>query len=319
MAARKKSNTKTVLVTGIAGSLARLTAMDLQQAGYEVVGVDYRAKPADFPRSVEYYQANYNKTRIADVFKRHRPRFVLHLGRVGNLRVRQNKRYDLNVVGSSKIQELSRDLGVSKLIVLSTFHIYGAHPNNHVPISEDEPLRALQTVPKLSDAIQIDSQAVTWTYRHRELQTIVLRPSNVIGPHINNTISTYLRQPNIPTISGFNPMWQFIYETDMVLAIRTAMESDEYGVYNVAAAGALPVVEAVKLTGARSYAIPQALMPLMRRLSPASSQALPSYLVDFLKYPVVVDTGKIERELGYKPRVRISDAIRACVTRMPAY
>lgn len=319
MGARKKVNPKGVLITGIAGSLARLTAVELQSHGYDIVGVDYRRKPTDFPRSIEYHQANYNKTRIADVFKRFRPKYVLHLGRVGNLRVGSNKRYDLNVVGSSKIQELSRDLGVAKLVVLSTFHIYGAHPNNHVPISEDEPLRALQTVPKLSDAIQIDSQAVTWTYRHRKLQTIVLRPTNVIGPHINNTISQYLRLPSIPTIAGFNPMWQFIYETDMVLAIRTAMESDELGVYNLAGEGALPIVEALKLTGGRTYAVPQAMMPVLRRMSPAASHAMPSYLLDFLKYPVVVDTDKIETELGFTPRVRITDAIRSCVTRMPAY
>ena len=41
--------------------------------------------------------------RIADVFRRHKPQVVLHLGRVGNLRVSKDKRFDLNVVGSAKI------------------------------------------------------------------------------------------------------------------------------------------------------------------------------------------------------------------------
>ena len=52
------------------------------------------------------YRANYNKTGIEDVFKRHRFDAVLHLGRVGNLKESIGKRFDLNVVGSQKIMNL---------------------------------------------------------------------------------------------------------------------------------------------------------------------------------------------------------------------
>ena len=95
----------TVLITGIAGSLARLTAMALTQRGDEVIGVDYRRAPRDLPKAVTFYEASYNKRSILDVFRRHKPDAVLHLGRVGNLRVRTSQRFDLNVVGTAKIQE----------------------------------------------------------------------------------------------------------------------------------------------------------------------------------------------------------------------
>ena len=96
-----------VLVTGICGSLAQLCARSLLDQGHEVIGVDYRRARPDIPEGVVFYQANYNKRVIADVFRQHKPQRVLHLGRVGNLKTHANKRFDLNVMGSAKIMELS--------------------------------------------------------------------------------------------------------------------------------------------------------------------------------------------------------------------
>lgn len=308
----------TVIVTGIAGSLARLTALELQRRGDEVIGVDYRAKPDSFPKGILFYRANYNKTRIADVFRRHKPDAVIHLGRVVTRRVDGNKRFDLNVRGSAKISELAVQHGVKNLIVLSTYHIYGAHPHNHVPIFEDEPIRALQTVPELSDAIQLDTQAVTWIYRHRKLRTVVLRASNVVGPHINNTTCRYLRLPQIPYLMGFNPMWQFIHETDLLRAILAVLDSEgKWGAYNVTGRGALPVVEALKLAGAPLVPVPGPLLKMYLRLHPGARPALPGYLIDFLKYPVMISDQRFREEFDFEPQVGVREAIRSSVTRMP--
>src|SRR5689334_10247053 len=133
-----------ILITGIAGGLARRVAELLTAQGHSLAGVDYRETEA-LPPSLSnmiVYKANYNKTAIEDIFKRHSFERVLHLGRVGNLKESMGKRFDLNVVGSQKVMNLCRDTGVRRLIVMSTFHIYGAHPANHTPIHEDEPLRA---------------------------------------------------------------------------------------------------------------------------------------------------------------------------------
>lgn len=306
-----------VLITGIAGSLARLTAMKLADRGDEVIGVDYRQAPRDLPRNITFYEASYNKRSIADVFRRHKPDAVLHLGRVGNLRVHTNRRFDLNVVGTAKIQEECVRHKVKRLVVLSTYHIYGAHPHNHVPILEEEPIRALQTVPQLSDAIQMDSQAVTWTYRHRGLRTIVLRATNVIGPNINNTTSRYLRLRRIPYLAGYNPMWQFIYETDMVRALTLSMDATDRGVFNVAGRGSLPIVEALKETGAPILPVPAPLLKPYVRLDPIARRVMPPYLFDFLRFPVVIGDRRFRDAMGFVPEVGISEAVRACATRIP--
>ncbi|MCB9727367.1 MAG: NAD-dependent epimerase/dehydratase family protein [Deltaproteobacteria bacterium] len=306
-----------VLITGIAGSLAQLAALELMRRGDSVIGVDYRSKPVDLPRGIVFSRASYNKSGIVDLYRRHRPDLVLHLGRVGNLRVRPNQRFDLNVVGSAKIQELSLEYGVKQLVVLSTYHIYGAHPYNHSPILEDEPVRALQTVPELADATQLDGQAVTFAYRHPQLSTIVLRPTNVIGPHINNTTCRYLRARTIPYVSGFNPMWQFLYETDMLRALLAALDSGTSGVFNLTGRGSLPIVEALKLTGGSLLPVPSPLIWPLRRLADGVRSAVPPYLVDFLKYPVIVSDERFRGAFAWEPRIGIPEAIRSTISRMP--
>lgn len=298
----------TILITGIAGSLARLTALRILQDGHRVVGVDYRKKPDSHPNEVPYTQANYNKTRIEDVFRRERPEVVIHLGRVGNLKVHEGKRFDLNVVGSAKVMELSLKYNVKRLLVLSTFHIYGAHHANHIPIYEDEPLRAATRFPQLGDAVQLDNMASQWTYRHPTLRTLVLRPCNVVGPDINNAITRFLRLPRIPHLLGFSPMWQFIHQEDMIDAIHTAWQSDAVGVFNVAGVGAVPLRKALSLTGRRLLPIPAPMASAYVRYFPGM-RPFPPYLIDFFKYPVVISDERFRKHTGFQPRITIRETL----------
>jgi UDP-glucose 4-epimerase len=296
------------LVTGMAGGLSQRVAELLLQGGNTVVGVDYRAvPPLGGPLGdIKIYKANYNKTYIEDVFRYHTFDAVLHLGRVGNLKESQGKRFDLNVVGSQKIMNLCLAHKVARLVVLSTFHIYGAHPANHIPISEDEPLRAGFDFPQLADAIQLDNMASTWVYRHPEVKTVVLRPTNVVGPTIQNTMSRFLRQPRVPHVLGFNPMTQFVNEDDLSRAIIAAGSGGETGVFNVAGPGVLPWRAALELAGAQTFPIPSSMASLYLRLFPSP---FPGYLLNFFKYPCVISDAAFRKAFGWRPEVGLRDTI----------
>ena len=281
----------------------------LHEAGFEVIGIDYRVPPTDLGYPAVTYQANYNKTRIEDIFRRHPPSHVLHLGRVGNLKDKINKRFDLNVVGSRKVMDLSLRYGAERLVVLSTFHIYGAHPANHIPIYEDEPLRAGVEFPQIADAIQLDNQAVTWVYQHPEMKTVILRPTNVVGPRISNAMSQALRAARIPTIMGFDPMTQFVHQSDLVDAVVRMASSDATGVFNVAGLYPIPWRSAVDAVGAAKIPVPAAAAIGYLRVARRISAALPPYLVNFFKYPCVISDEKIRRTLDWQPRVPPEKAV----------
>jgi UDP-glucose 4-epimerase len=302
---------KVALITGIAGGLARLTAAALYQQGFQIVGVDYRpvARALDHPSHL--YQANYNKTKIEDIFRRHPPTHVLHLGRVGNLKQQINKRFDLNVLGSRKVMDLGLRYGAERMVVLSTFHIYGAHPHNHIPIFEDEPLRAGADFPQLADAIQLDNQAISWMYQHQDCPVAVLRPTNVIGPDIENAISTVLRGPRVPVMMGFDPMTQFIHQDDLVSALVAVAQGKAIGVYNVAGDGELPWRRSVETVGSKELPIPSTIASGYLRVAGLFKQMLPPYLLNFLKYPCVISNHALKGTFGWRSRVSIQDGLRS--------
>lgn len=314
------SENRRVLITGIAGGLARRAATMLHERGYEIVGVDYRPHEVlSFP--AQLYRANYNKTKIEDIFRRHPPSIVLHLGRVGNLKQNIDKRFDLNVVGSRKVMDLSVRYGARRLVVLSTFHIYGAHPHNHIPIYEDEPLRAGPEFPQIADAIQLDNQAITWTYQHPELMTAILRPTNVVGPDISNAMSTFLRQPRAPVVMGFDPMTQFVHQEDLAEALVRMAESSARGVFNVAGPHPIPWRTALETLGVQTVPVPSTVAYTYLKLAGLVTRTFPPYLVNFFKYPCVISTKKIEQTLGWSPRWASEDAILDTVRgplRLPA-
>ena len=305
----------TYLITGMAGSLAQLVCKSLLAQGHEVIGVDHRPRPAYLPDSYTYYQGNYNKAGFEDVIRRHRPEVMVHLGRVGNLKMQVGKRFDLNVIGTGKVMELSLKYGVDRLLVLSTFHIYGAHANNHIPIFEDEPLRAGSTFPQIADAVQLDNMAQQWIYRHPKLRTIVLRPCNIIGPDIRNAISRYLRNPRLFYIFGFSPMWQFIHQEDMLSAIVHAHDQNHCGVYNVTGEGALPLVEALELTNAALFPVPDPLATLYLQVQSQILPSFPPYLLNFFKYPCVISDELFRKDFGWAPTVGLTQTIRSTVDR----
>jgi UDP-glucose 4-epimerase len=305
----------TILVTGIAGGLSQRVAKELREGGHEVVGVDYRAVSAGAAASggplagMPIYQANYNKTRIEDVFRRHSFEGVFHLGRVGNLKESMGKRFDLNVVGTQKIMNLCIEKRVTSLVVLSTFHIYGAHAANHTPIYENEPLRAGLDFPQIADAIQLDNMASTWVFQHPDVNVSVLRPTNVVGPTIRNTMSNLLRQARIPYLFGFDPMSQFVHEDDLASAILNVFEQRARGVFNVAGSGVLPFRTALEIVGAQTFPLPYTLAAAYLKAFPS----IPSYLLNFLRYPCVIADTALREATGWHPRISIRETLLSTV------
>lgn len=292
-----------ILITGFGGGLAQRVAELLLDEGHQVRGVDYRPVRPLTGRLAEVpiHQANYNKTAIEDVFRHHPPEVVLHLGRVGNLKESLNKRFDLNVVGSQKIMNLCAQHRVRRLMVLSTFHIYGADPLNHTPIYEEDPVRAGTEFPQLADAIQLDNLATTWVYQHPQCRVVVLRPTNVVGPTIRNAMSNFLRLPTVPHLFGFNPMSQFLHESDLAAAVVAAAHSEATGIFNLAGPDPAPWLTALDLVRAATYPLPSSLTSLFVR----AFSRFPAYLVKFFKYPCVISDQRFRDTFRWQSRVSL--------------
>ncbi len=289
-----------ILVTGAAGSLASVVMRALAPQN-EVVGVDVRPlSPGRELAGPFEHVRRYNQRRMADVFRKHRPDAMLHLGRARATQLSPRKRYDQNVLGTRNLLDLCVLNGVSRVAVLSTFHVYGAHQTNHNLIDEDEPLRAIQTFPEIADSVELDHAATTMLWRHPEVRTIVLRPANIIGPQLNNLMSRLLRLRLCPKLWGYDPLMQFLHETDAARAIVLALRSEQVGVYNVAGEGVVAWSRAIRLARSRPLALPHQLA--YRAAGAFTQRHLPGHMVDYFRYPTVIADRRFREDLGFEPR-----------------
>ena len=301
-----------ILITGASGGLAGIL-VDMLTDDFRLVGVDPRPMPAGRNFPGVFHQVDYTHRRMAEIFRRTKFEALIHLGRIrASDRASANTRYKTNVLGTRNLLDLSRRYGVGRLIVFSTYHVYGAHIHNHVHIREHEPLRASQTFPELVDAIELDHAATTFMWQHREVRTLILRPVNVVGARINNTITQLLRGEVCPKLLGFDPLMQFIHEKDIARALRLSLDAAKSGIYNIMGEGAIPWSKAIELAGAVPLPLPHFLVyPVLGAAQRLTNFPFPKHLVDYFRYPTVVDDAGFQTDFGYKPAVSTVDAIRS--------
>jgi len=294
-----------ILVTGASGAIARLVASALSPK-YEWVGVDPRPCPSENHFPGEFLVADYHGRKLDEVFKKHQFYAVMHLGRIReSQKYSPQYRFQMNVIGTQKLLELCRTHGVKNLVILSTYHVYGAHRLNPLVISEDAPLRASQGFPELSDAVEMDHAATHFMWKAREVRTTILRPTNVIGKHVRNTICSLLRSGICPRVFGFDPLMQFIDEKDLARALILALENPVPGIFNVAGEGVIALSHAIRHAQAMAVPIPPVVTAsLVRILAEVSRIPFPPYLLEFFKYPTIISDDLFRKTFGYQPKVK---------------
>jgi UDP-glucose 4-epimerase len=299
-----------VVVTGIAGNLGRALARQLHLET-TVIGVDRRPF-RDKPKDIEHHQLDLRKARVEDLFRRHRPAALIHLGISHDPRMPFSEAHNFNVVGTQKILDACVRHGVKKVVVLSSANVYGPLPNNSNFLVEETPLMAADRFSGVRDLIELDMYAQSFVWRHPEVETVILRPCNIVGPTVRNAPSNFLRLQRPATVMGFDPMIQLIHEDDVAGALMLALRPGSRGVYNVVGPGEVPLSTILRELGREPVPLPDFLLrPLLRRLFEAGVVSFPPEELDHLQYLCVVDGSRAARELGWSPRHSLRETIRS--------
>jgi UDP-glucose 4-epimerase len=308
MVTRNESHKKKiVLVTGAAGSLARRVIGRLQ-GSCRVIAVDFRHK-VETDAGIPSYRVEYHKRGFEDIFLAHPIDAVIHIGRFFPHEKTRDQRYNANVLGTKHLLDLSRKYGVGQVLIHSTYFVYGASPYNPALLDEDAPLKASEVTQDLVDAVEVESLANIYLWKYPQLNITILRPCNVLGPGVRNSMSLLLSRRVAPVLVGFAPLMQFLHVEDMAAAIESAFQGNRPGIYNVAAEDYIPYPQAVEECGCRKLPIPS-IPPLLPR---AISRMLnwnaffPPYLINYFKYPVILDGRLFCETFGWKPRRTLND------------
>jgi len=220
-----------------------------------------------------------------------------------------------NLIG---LLELASEAEISRLVIVSSAMVYGAWPNNSVPLSEDA---AVRPNPESTFAVhQADAErtALEWADLNPDRQVTILRPTAVASPNASGLIGEALLAAAPIRTRRDDPPQQFVHLDDLATAVATVVQLEDSGVFNVAPDGWLTAREVRDLVGARpTIRLP---IPLPGRLDRYVARRVghqaPTGLLPYTRYPWVVANDRL-RSTGWVPRYGNDQVFVAADAGMP--
>jgi UDP-glucose 4-epimerase len=294
-----------VLITGVSRYLGLRLAKRLATEGVEsLVGVDLE-EPEDSIPGLDFIRADICSPLIARVVDTTRVDTIVHTnissrsGRWGN----RSHMKESNVVGTMQLLAAAqRSRRVTRVVVKSSAAVYGSLPGEPSLVTEQHSARTPELSGYGRDCAEAETFARDFGRRRPDVQLIILRTQNVIGPTVDTSIARYLSLPVVPIALGFDPRVQLLHEDDAVTALHTALVTDERGIFNIAGDGTIYLSQAVRALG-------RVPMPLLLPVAHGVALALRrGGVIDFpvdqlpvLLYGRVLDTRRAKELLGYAP------------------
>jgi UDP-glucose 4-epimerase len=297
-----------VIVTGACGRLGRMLVRALHRE-MPVLALD-RREAIGFPEDVEHHALDLRSKRVREMFRRE-VRALVHLGVMHDPARSAEEHHTFNVLAAQQLFECAEQFRVPKVVVLSSANVYGPRPDNPQLLAEDAPLLAGGRFSDIRDLVELDMSAQSFLWRNPETETVILRPSHILGT-VRNAPSNYLRLRRVPTLLGFDPMVQVIHQRDVVRALRLALKPGARGVFNLAGPSPVSLSRAIELLGRTPMPIPHgAARFVVDRLFRWRVSSFPAPELDFIRYVCMVDDSRARSSLNYAPEYDLAETLRA--------
>ncbi|MEI2711973.1 MAG: NAD-dependent epimerase/dehydratase family protein [Nocardioides sp.] len=304
---------RTVLVTGVSRDVGRRYARAVADHPDvdRVIGVDVVPPRGDIG-AVSFHRADIRNPVIAKVLVKEDVDTVVHASVIatpGSAGGRMTMK-ELNVIGTMQLlAAVQKTASVRNLIVKSTATVYGAGPRDPAMFTEDMTPKRLPRSGYAKDIFEIEGYVRGFARRRPDVRVTLLRPANVIGPHVVSPMTSYFRLPVIPTVLGFDPRLQFLHEQDMIAALTHAVVTDVSGTFNLAGDGVMLMSQAVRRLKRPSLSLPSfAVGQLSSVLRQAGVADFSPEQVGFLTYGRGLDTTRMRTEFDFEPRFSTAEA-----------
>ena len=219
---------------------------------------------------------------------------LIHLAFVMDPIRDEERMRDVNVNGSQKVFKAAGRAGVPRLVYTSSATVYGAHPDNEVPLTEESPLRANLDFSYAAHKLEVEYVLREFRDEYPDTHVVVLRPATVFGPRADNAWSHLLEQPLLFGVAGYSPPLQLVHEEDVARALQWATSTEAEGVFNLAAEGWLEAGEALELAGRRVRFLPEPLaFTVADRAWRLGLAEVPSGYLHYAMHPWVMSTEKL--------------------------
>ncbi len=304
-----------VAVTGASGDFGRLLLPLLEKdPAVESILVLDVARPEG--TKVEYHRVDLTRhdaeSELTEALTERPVDAFYHLaflfGRVRNGSVA----HELEVMGTLNVLAAVGRARIPRLVVPSLTAVYGARGQHPALLREEAPLLGCPHSRFVSDKVQVEGQVRAFRERHLDTRVLVLRFAPILGPTVDNPATRMLKRPVVPTLMGFDPLWQAIHEEDAARALHRALGAKESGEFNIVGQGVLPLSGLIYQAGSRPLPLPGPLFrAALRTMGAVGTVALPIALLDYIHYSWVADGEQAESALGFIPIHHARDAAAA--------
>jgi nucleoside-diphosphate-sugar epimerase len=312
----------TVVVTGVGGSLGQRVARLLAEREdvERIVGVDLVA-PA--------WSSHKLDVRLADLADPPPARFdgsgddlveafkaadgVVHLAwrAPGEGFADENDPSTGNRRAIGRVLAAMAEAGVERFVFVSSATVYGAWPDNKVPLTEDTPIRPNPEFPFAVGKAEAERLLAEWAGSHPGVRVAILRPSATVGSPERPLYQALGITRSPRSGDGSRPV-QYLHVDDLASAVVLAWDRGLNGVFNVAPDAGVREDEARALAGG------VAKLPLPSRVAHAVSDwtwriwrsGVPREARAYAAHPWVVAPDKLKAE-GWEPQYTSEEALVA--------
>jgi len=191
--------------------------------------------------------------------------------------------------------------------------VYGARPDNPVPLPEDAPLAADTDNSVAGDLLEVEQLASRSPRAYPGLAVTVVRPAALVGGHpdpVDTLVTRHFEAPRLLTVKGCAPRWQFCHVDDLASALEFAVGGGIDGKFAVGCDGWLEQDEVEQVSGLKSIELPARLtFGTAQRLHRLGVTPAPAMDLRYVVYPWVVDCARL-REAGWRPQLDNAAALR---------
>jgi nucleoside-diphosphate-sugar epimerase len=238
----------------------------------------------------------------------------------------------VNVEGTLNAVRAAAAAGARRFVYASSVAAYGFHPDNPIGMTEEWPVRPAARLFYARQKAELESLLRAEAARAPRLALYLLRPPIVLGPHaigakdplpaplaaLGRILAGRVgRVPlPVPVMVPALPL-QFVHEDDLGQAfLLCIVAAGPPGAYNVAADGILTAADVAREFGMLPVPVPVGPAQLAARAIAALPFLPPAARwVEAASHPVIVDTTRAKKELGWVPRFTASEAVRDTVRR----
>lgn len=286
-------------VTGAASGVGALLVSRLaasEEVG-RVVAMDERRGEAE---AAEWHILDVRDPVIAE--KLRGADVVVHLAVDLGLETDSAARTAYNVRGTQTVLTAAAAAGVHRVVLCTSAMVYGALPDNELPLSEDAELRATAEATGVGDLLEIERLARRAPRAHPGLNVTVVRPAVLVGGGTDTALTRYFESPRLLVVAGSRPAWQFCHVEDLCSALEYAALEKAEGELAVGCDGWLEQEEVEELSGIRRMELPSAVaLGAAARLHRIGLTPSPAGDLAYTMYPWVVSGSRLH-DAGWRPR-----------------